>query len=192
MQAPKYNFCPQCGNKLEIKIISNREREFCPHCSFVHWGEFCLGVGGVVWRGDKVLLVQRAYSPGKGLWTIPGGYVDQNEEIAGAVSREIQEETNIQAKPKSIIALRDRPGTRHDTYIVFLLEDLGGEPAGQPEEVSDLGFFTLEECKKLDVAPLTLSVIKASLSQASGFQPVENIKLIGSSLAKLYQISNNV
>lgn len=195
-----YQFCPQCGNPLQNTEFSGQSRPHCPDCSFVYWGNFSLGVGGVVWQGEKVLLVQRAYNPGKGVWTIPGGYVDQEEKIADAIVREIQEETGIHTKPLSVIAMRDRPGEKHDTYVVFLLEYLSGDLQADPEEVSDLGFFTLEECATLPVAELSLSVIRASLNSTTthatpfphstslGFFPKSGIKMVGGASSVLYQI----
>ena len=183
-----YNFCPQCGKPLRQTEFSGQLRPHCPECSYVHWGDFSLGVGGVVWHEDKVLLVQRAYNPGKGVWTIPGGYVDQKEKIADAVSREIREETGIIAEPVSVLSLRDRPGEKHDMYIVFFLNYKGGLLKADPSEVSDLGFFTLDECRNLPIAQLSLSVIEASRSKASnGFIPKIGIKMIGEH-SVLYQI----
>ncbi len=183
----EYNYCPQCGEPLQETEFSGRLWPHCPECSFVHWGNFSLGVGGIVWHEGKVLLVQRANNPGKGAWTIPGGYVDQNEKISEAVAREIREETGLVAKPTSILALRDRPGEKHDTYIVFLLEYQGGVLQADPTEVSDIGFFTLEECERLPIAELSLSVIKASRSVGiKGFIPKTGIKMVGE-LSVLYQ-----
>lgn len=183
-----YNYCPQCGKPLKQTEFSGQLRPHCPECSFVHWGDFSLGVGGVVWYEDKVLLVQRAYNPGKGVWTIPGGYVDQKEKIADAIAREIREETGILAEPVSVIAFRDRPGEKHDAYVVFLLEYRGGTLQADPNEVSNVGFFTLEECRELPIAELSLSVIEASRSKADkGFSPKTGIKMIGEH-SVLYQI----
>lgn len=143
----------------------------------------------MVWHENKVLLVQRAYNPGKGVWTIPGGYVDQNEKIADAITREIREETGIETEPRSIISLRDRPGEKHDTYIVFLLNYRGGTLKADPAEVSNLGFFTLEECRALQpLAKLSLSAIEAARIEATqGFRPKSGVKMIGEH-SVLYQI----
>jgi len=182
-----YLFCPICGKPLEKSIIDDHSRSTCPDCSYVNWGNFSLGVGGVLWHNDKILLVQRVHNPGKGMWTIPGGYVDQGESIGSAIVREIQEETGIKTKPLSIIALRDRPDERHDTYIIFLMQFLGGTLQAQLEEVSNLGFFTLEECHSLPVASLTLSAIVASRAISQGLVVYSDVKLLGA-LSTLYRI----
>jgi len=182
-----YLFCPLCGKPLHKSIIADRLRSSCSNCSYVDWGNFSLGVGGVLWHNDKVLLVKRGHNPGKGMWTIPGGYVDQEESIGEAVIREIQEETGIIAKPLSIIGLRDRPTERHDTYVIFLMQFLGGKLQAQPEEVSDLGFFTLKECQTLPIASLSLGALEASYSISQGLVLNSQVKL-SDTLSTLYQL----
>lgn len=49
----------------------------------------------VVRQGDQVLLIRRGTSPGKGLWALPGGFVNHNETIKDACVRELMEETQI-------------------------------------------------------------------------------------------------
>lgn len=184
-------YCPMCAHPLQESIIDHQPRSKCPQCSYVDWGSYSLGVGGVVWNGEKILLVQRAYNPGKGVWTIPGGYVNQGESIGTAIVREILEETGIHTKPLSIIAVRDRPSDspsqKHDTYIIFQMSLLGGILHAQPEEVSNLGFFSLAECKNLQIASLTLSVIEASRTFSQGLVLNTTVNLIGTS-STLYQI----
>lgn len=183
-----YLFCPVCGKPLQESIIDSQTRSKCFNCSYVHWGDFSLGVGGVILHDNKVLLVQRGYNPGKGIWTIPGGYVDHGESIGDAIIREIQEETGIISKPLSIIALRDRPDERHDTYLIFLMQFLGGDLLGQPGEVLDLGFFTLEECNTLPVAALSMSAILAARSATQGLVLTTDVQLNGA-LSTLYQMT---
>lgn len=174
-----YNFCPQCGKPLILAEFSKQIYPHCPDCSFVHWGDFSLGVGGIVWQENKVLLVQRAQNPGKGNWAIPGGFVDQQERLSDAIIREVREETGLETEPISLIAVRDRPGNKHDLYLIFLLRYLKGELHPQPEEVSDIGFFTLEECRSLPISHLSLSLIEDSQTHLHGFIPKTGVSLIG-------------
>ena len=52
-------------------------------------------VDAVVVQSGHVLLVRRRSAPGKGLWAIPGGFLDQNETVESAAIRELREETKI-------------------------------------------------------------------------------------------------
>ncbi len=60
-------------------------------------------VGAVLVRNGSILLIQRGYPPGKGLWAVPGGVIEVGESIEEAAVRELEEETGIRAKPVGIV-----------------------------------------------------------------------------------------
>jgi bifunctional NMN adenylyltransferase/nudix hydrolase len=49
----------------------------------------------VVVQGGHILLIQRGFSPGKGLWALPGGFINPKELLENCVIRELIEETKI-------------------------------------------------------------------------------------------------
>lgn len=52
-------------------------------------------VDTVVHCSGRVLLIERRYSPGKGLFAVPGGFIEQRETVYQSALRELQEETSL-------------------------------------------------------------------------------------------------
>ncbi|MDA7893630.1 NUDIX domain-containing protein [Rhodopirellula sp.] len=86
-------FCPRCGDRADVEgCVPFR----CSQCGFANFFGPVAAVGGLVTNEQgELLLVRRAREPGKGKWGLPGGFVDRNETIEQALSREVLEETNL-------------------------------------------------------------------------------------------------
>ncbi|RUS45048.1 NUDIX domain-containing protein [Cohnella sp. AR92] len=160
-------FCMSCGHELETRDIGGTPRRACPACSFVHWGNYSIGVGAIVIREGKVLLVRRAQEPGKGRWTNPGGYAEQLEQLHETVRREVLEECGVEADVRNVVAIRDLPRGIHNLYVAFSMEYAGGEPVPDGVEVDAAGFFSLEEMKAMNVAPFTWWLVDVALNGRS-------------------------
>jgi len=52
-----------------------------------------VGVGAVIIKEGKIVLIKRGNEPSKGKWSIPGGHVELGENLKEAVIRETKEET---------------------------------------------------------------------------------------------------
>ena len=52
-------------------------------------------VDAVVVQSGHILLVKRGDMPGKGLWALPGGFLNQDETMLDGAIRELKEETKI-------------------------------------------------------------------------------------------------
>lgn len=75
----------------EIEFIAKYSRD-------VQTGKFpvqCITVDPVVFYKGKLLLVKRKNHPGKGRFSLPGGFVNQSETLLQAVVRECKEETGV-------------------------------------------------------------------------------------------------
>ena len=67
-----------------------------------------MGVGAVVVRDNKALIVKRAHEPRKGEWSLPGGLLELGESLQDAVRREIKEETSLDVIVGPIVETFDR------------------------------------------------------------------------------------
>ncbi len=119
-------------------------------------------VRGAVFRDAEVLLV-RERSDGK--WSLPGGWVDINDSPAGAVEREIFEESGYRAKAVKLAALFDKqrhphpPSLYHIYKLFFLCELLDGTPTVSAE-TDAVEFFPLNALPELSAGRVIRSQIE--------------------------------
>ena len=114
-----------------------------------------IGSAVVVEHNGKILLGERNKKNAKGFWIIPGGGVKYGESIRDAAVREIKEETNLDIeiiKPlghKEIIFPEDN---YHTIVFYHLAKPKNPEFELKPsDDVSDIGFFSIEEIKKMKI-----------------------------------------
>ena len=67
-----------------------------------------VGVGGVVVRDGRALLIRRGKPPLLGRWMIPGGTVEVGETLVEALVREMEEETGLRVEPQQVLTVVDR------------------------------------------------------------------------------------
>lgn len=67
-------------------------REVCETCGFINYVNPKIVAGAVVAQDDRILMCRRAIEPRRGFWTIPAGYMEQNETAEAAACREAREE----------------------------------------------------------------------------------------------------
>lgn len=61
----------------------------------IPWDIIATTVDAVVTVNNHVLLGKRKHYPGKGLWAIPGGYLEKRESLLQGAIRELTEETSL-------------------------------------------------------------------------------------------------
>ena len=72
---------------------------------------------------QKILLIKRKNDPFKGMWALPGGFIDENENITDAAYRELNEETGIENVTLKQFKAFGKPGRDprgHTISIVFM------------------------------------------------------------------------
>jgi ADP-ribose pyrophosphatase YjhB (NUDIX family) len=171
-------FCSSCGQEMETRDVDGTLRRACTQCSFIHWGNYSIGVGALVVKEDKVLLVRRAQEPGKGYWTNPGGYIEQLEPIEETIRREVLEECGVEADVRGIVALRDQPRNIHNLYVAFSMDYVKGDPTPDGVEVDAAGFYSLQEMETMNVAPFTQWLVDVALRGQSEGLLIDNKPII--------------
>jgi ADP-ribose pyrophosphatase YjhB (NUDIX family) len=125
-----------------------------------------IGVGVVVWHGERVLLVRRGKPPRVGQWSLPGGAQLLGETIAEAARREVKEEAGLEPVLGDVVATvdlieRDRQGRirYHYTLIDFVAEATGPE-LHPGSDAADARWFALAELDALGLWSETVRVIE--------------------------------
>jgi len=133
----------------ESKISEGFRREYPDHP--------LIGVGAVVIENGKILLVKRAFDPGAGKWSVPGGLVERGEKLSEACVREAEEETGLKTQVLELINVfdmieEDDSGKvkYHYVLVEFLAKPTGGVLKPNAE-VTEMGWFTRDETKNLDM-----------------------------------------
>jgi 8-oxo-dGTP diphosphatase len=140
------HFCVNCGSELVPRIIEGREVEACPRDEFILWHDPKVSTAVVVEVGGGVLLGRRAIEPGYGLWCLPGGFVNDDEDPAGAAARECMEEINAAVDITGLIgvyhiAKTGAPSLIGIAYRARLAND--AQPSAG-SEMLELGVFPLD------------------------------------------------
>jgi ADP-ribose pyrophosphatase YjhB (NUDIX family) len=125
-----------------------------------------VGVGAIVFHGDRVLLVQRGREPAKGQWSLPGGLVEVGETLERAVRREVAEETGLDVRVGNLVTVLDRvildekqSVQYHYVLLDFLCHYTDGDLTSGTD-AADCRFVPVNDLPKYPLTEGTESVIR--------------------------------
>ena len=127
-----------------------------------------VGVGVVVWRAGKFLLIQRGKPPRMGDWSIPGGRQELGETLEETAVREVAEETGVDIRVIGLIDVvdsirRDESGDIefHASLIDYAAIWINGEAAAS-SDASDVSWYDLADLPGLKLWTETERIILKS------------------------------
>ncbi len=138
--ARQKRFCHFCGGRLVQKKWEGRVRPFCRMCEMpIYENPVPASAIVVVDQAANLLLTRRSVDPKKGLWCLPGGFMELCEDPEESALRELREETGISGPIRSLLGVRSNHSDRYGTVLIvgYLITDYSGDlaPGDDAEEV---------------------------------------------------------
>src|SRR5687768_4840516 len=151
-------FCSNCAAAVVKRVPpgDTLPRWVCDNCGEIHYQNPLLVVGSIPEHGTKLLLCRRAIEPRYGYWTLPAGFMENDETVGHAALRETREEAGASielGEPFSMISV-PRVNQVHVFYRARLL-DLGFQPG---EESLEVALFEEADIPWKDIAFRTVAL----------------------------------
>jgi ADP-ribose pyrophosphatase YjhB (NUDIX family) len=124
---------------LRVPEGDNRPRRGCDACGFVDYVNPRVVVGAVCLWERRVLLCRRGIEPRKGFWTVPAGFLEQNETAEAGAAREAWEEARARIRIEGLLGLYSVPRISQ-VQIMFRARLLSPE-VSPGEESLEVGLF---------------------------------------------------
>ena len=98
--------CIACGARCDTQPIAGGLRYRCPACGATQYRNPAPAVAVLIADGDRFILGRRTSSSLQhGLWCLPCGYVEYEEDHLSAAVREVREETSLEVRIDAIISV---------------------------------------------------------------------------------------
>ncbi|MFL2530735.1 MAG: NUDIX hydrolase [Porticoccaceae bacterium] len=158
-------FCSNCGNRVTQQIPDgdNRLRFVCDHCNTVHYQNPLVIVGILPEYKQQILLCKRAIEPQKGRWTLPAGFLENDESTLEGALRECFEEANASIIDHELYALYDIPYINQ--VYVFYRGKLANKEFGPSSESTEVALFNEQDIPWDELAfPVVKAILKRFLA----------------------------
>lgn len=138
-------FCTQCGHSMTRQIPEDDDhvRSVCPSCGHIHYENPKMVVGTIPVFQDRILMCKRNIEPRKGYWTLPAGYLENEESVQMGAVRETLEETRAQVRILSPYRMFNILFV-DQIYLMFIAELLS-QDYGPTSESTDVRLFAQSE-----------------------------------------------
>lgn len=126
--SPGAAFCESCGGSMSA--VDGNGGQFCTGCGRKKYRNPLPAVSVLVARGAEVLLCRRkSESLGNGLWCLPCGYIEHNEDFLTGGIREVREETGIEVEITGILSVVTNylSPSVHSLVVVLLAQPISQE-----------------------------------------------------------------
>ena len=100
-------------------------------------------------KGDKVLLVQQRKKIAEGLWSYPGGRVEEDETINQSVIREVIEELSVDITNCKLFRIYNIKTDIGELEINTFIGEFTGNIKLRDDELMDYGWFSLKELQQM-------------------------------------------
>ena len=140
----RYDFCPLCGAKLTTGEAGGRPRRLCA-CGWVDWANPVPAAGVFILKGAECLWVRRAEEPRRGLWSLPSGFQEWEEDIRACARREALEETGLEVELERLVGVYsafDDP--RHNALLVAFTGSVNGGELRAGDDADEARWFPLD------------------------------------------------
>ncbi len=147
-------FCPLCGAPSEMLERFGVSRPVCSACGHIIFFAPAVAVLALIVEDERVLLVQRANDPQKGLWVTPAGFMEWNEDPAEAACREVLEETGLDVHIDRLLDVFHTPDDSGlaDVVIAYAASIQGGKLQAA-DDAEDAAWFTRDNLPELAFLP---------------------------------------
>ena len=132
-----------------------------------------MGASIAVFKGDTVLLVERARAPFRGLWSLPGGSIEPGESASEAALRELKEESGTTAEIEGVVenvelAVTDDDGRPLTWRLAMFYGRYAGGSLQPGSDASDANWVAIADLEKLSLTEGTASLIRLAARRIRG------------------------